>query len=255
MTDEQFLVGLLDAIAEGVSSPGARGLVRAVSTPALQPIWRPSQGPLTPFVMKAEQSNSSVVYEKRLVLKIYRQVEEGLNPDLEIGSFLTGKTSFRNVPPLAGYLEYRNEQYRSEKGASATLGMLQGYVSNQGDAWQFTLKALAEYYSKARQIGGLPTASGAPRQSLLSLCGRAIPDEARQRIGPYLESAALLGRRTAELHLALASVPEDPDFAPQPFSEGGSSGFRELRPSTSYRQLRPAPSPEGWNAGTDSAGG
>src|ERR1700687_1023939 len=96
LTDEQFLVGLLDAIAEGVSLPGARGLVRAVSTPALQPIWRPSQGPLTPFVMKAEQSNSSVVYGNRLVLKIYRHVEDGLNPDLEIGSFLTGKTPFRN---------------------------------------------------------------------------------------------------------------------------------------------------------------
>ena len=56
--------------------------------------------------MHAEQSNSSVVYEKRLVLKIFRRLEEGVNPDLEIGSFLTGKTSFRNVPPLAGYLEY-----------------------------------------------------------------------------------------------------------------------------------------------------
>jgi maltose alpha-D-glucosyltransferase / alpha-amylase len=225
LTDEQFLVGLLDAIAEGVSLAGARGLVRAVSTPALQPIWRRSQGSLTPFLMKAEQSNSSVVYEKRLVLKIYRHVEEGLNPDLEIGSFLTGKTAFRNVPPLAGYLEYRNKESRSENGTSATLGMLQGYISNQGDAWQFTLKALAEYYSKARQSGNLPSPSGAPRESLLSLCGRAIPDEATQRIGAYLESAALLGRRTAELHLALASAPEDPDFSPQPFSEADRKVF------------------------------
>ena len=94
--------------------------------------------------MRAEQSNSSVVYENRLVLKLFRRVAEGLNPDLEIGSFLTEKTTFRNVPPLAGYLEYR-----SEAGARTSLGILQGYVSNQGDAWQFTLNALADYYEKA----------------------------------------------------------------------------------------------------------
>ncbi len=107
LTDENFLAHLLDAIANGVSLRGARGIVRAVSTAALQSLWQPSQGLLTPSVMNAEQSNSSVVYEKRLVLKIFRRLEEGLNPDLEIGSFLTGRTSFRNVPPLAGYLEYR----------------------------------------------------------------------------------------------------------------------------------------------------
>ena len=100
--------------------------------------------------MNAEQSNSSVIYDKRLVLKIFRRVEEGLNPDLEIGSFLTEKSSFRNVPPLAGYLEYLDES-----GATSSLGMLQGYVANQGDAWQFTLQALAEYYGRAPQSGSL----------------------------------------------------------------------------------------------------
>ncbi len=212
LMDENFLAHLLDAIANGVSLRGARGQVRTVSTPALQLLWQPSQGPLTPSVMNAEQSNSSVVYEKRLVLKIFRRLEEGVNPDLEIGSFLTGNTSFRNVPPLAGSLEYLGD------GETRTaLGMLQGYVTNQGDAWQFTLKALAEYYDRALQFGSL--LSEMPNAPLLKLCAQAIPDGARQRIGLYLDAAALLGRRTAELHLALASDPEDADFAPQLFSE------------------------------------
>jgi maltose alpha-D-glucosyltransferase/alpha-amylase len=218
LTDENFLAHLLDAIANGVSLRGARGIARAVSTPALQSLWQPSQGSLTPSVMHAEQSNSSVVYEKRLVLKIFRRLEKGVNPDLEIGSFLTGKTSFRNVPPLAGYLEYL-----SEDGTSTALGMLQGYVANQGDAWQFTLKALAEYYERASQFSGL--LSEMPHAPLLKLCHQELPDDAPRRIGPYLDSAALLGRRTAELHLALASDPEDSDFAPQVFSDSDLRAF------------------------------
>ena len=65
---------------------------------------------------------------------------------------------------------------------------------------------------------GLPGKEDLPGTPLLTLCGEAIPDQARQRIGPYLDAAALLGRRTAELHLALASVPEDPEFAPRLFT-------------------------------------
>jgi maltose alpha-D-glucosyltransferase / alpha-amylase len=218
LTEENFLAHLLDAIANGVSLRGARGIARAVSTPALESLWQPSQGLLTPSVMNAEQSNSSVVYEKRLVLKIFRRLEEGLNPDLEIGSFLTERTSFRNVPPLAGYLEYV-----SESGTRTALGMLQGYVANQGDAWQFTLKALAGYYERASQFSSL--LNEMPHAPLLKLCDEELSDDARQRIGPYHDAAALLGQRTAELHLALASDPEDPDFAPQLFSETDLRAF------------------------------
>jgi len=218
LTDENFLAHLLDAIATGVSLRGARGMVRAVSTPTLQSLWQPSQGLLTPSLMHAEQSNSSVVYEKRLVLKIFRRLEEGLNPDLEIGSFLAGRTWFGNVPPLAGYLEYLGEG-----GTRTALGLLQGYVTNQGDAWQFTLKALAEYYDRAPRSDGLVIEI--PHAPLLNLWHQALPDGARQRIGPYLDAAALLGRRTAELHLALASAPEDHDFAPQPLSEADLRTF------------------------------
>ncbi len=171
--------------------------------------------------MNAEQSNSSVVYDKRLVLKMFRRVEPGLNPDLEIGVFLMEKSSFRNVPPLAGYIEYLDEH-----GATSSLGMLQGYVANQGDAWQFTLRALAEYYEAVPRSGGLG-AGEIPRASLVALCGQPVPDEARRRIGAYLDSAALLGRRTAELHLALASRADDPDFAPQPSSEADHQAFAE----------------------------
>ena len=218
LTDEKFLNHLLEAIAKGLSVRGDNGHVQAVATAALKSLWQPSQGPLIPSVMNREQSNSSVVYEKRLVLKIFRRLEKGLNPELEIGAFLTTKTSFRNVPALVGYVEYLNE------AGSTALAILQGYVANQGDAWQYTLKALAEYYENASQSGSLGPRDvpGAPP---LTLSLEAIPHDARRRIGPYLDAAALLGRRTAELHLALASVPEDPEFAPQLFTATDRQAF------------------------------
>jgi maltose alpha-D-glucosyltransferase / alpha-amylase len=218
LTDEQFLTQLLKLIAVNVSLPGIRGQIRATSTSALPALLQPDLGPMKPSVMRAEQSNSSIVYESRLVLKLFRRVAEGLNPDLEIGAFLTEKTSFRNVPPLAGYLEYW-----SEAGARTSLGVLQGYIPNQGDAWQFTLRALADYYGKALSWSGISRETR--QEPLLSLCAETIPDEANQRIGIYLDSAALLGQRTGELHLALASAREDRDFTPEPFSNADHQAF------------------------------
>ena len=217
ISGQEFLGHLLDAIAQGVLLRGVKGQLRAAPTRALSSLWQRSQGRLQPSVVHAEQSNSSVIYENRLVLKLFRRVEEGLNPDLEIGSFLTEHTSFRNIPALAGHLEYA-----SDGGRITSLGLLQAFVVNQGDAWQFTLRALAEYYAKARQMGRLAT-DGNPVQTILSLSEQAIPEVAQQRIGSYLNSAALLGRRTAELHMALSSASASGrggrDFAPQPFSE------------------------------------
>jgi trehalose synthase-fused probable maltokinase len=212
LSDEQFLGCLLGAIAQNTTFPGARGEVRALSTSALDALWQPAQGPLAPSLMKSEQSNSSVVYGQRLVLKIFRRVEPGINPDLEVGLFLTERSSFQNVPPVAGRLEYL-----SKEGARTSLGVLQGYVANQGDAWQFTLRALTEYYEKAQ--ARTLAASEIPRDPILALADRAIPEEAGRHIGPYLEAAALLGRRTAELHIALASAGEDPAFTPQRLTE------------------------------------
>jgi maltose alpha-D-glucosyltransferase/alpha-amylase len=212
LSNQPFLTFLLEAVARGDRFPGARGEVRAVSGAALRSMWEPSQGPLAPSLMKVEQSNSSVVYANRLVLKLFRRLEEGLNPDLEIGSFLTEKTEFRNVPMLAGHLEYV-----SNEGKRITLGILQGYIPNHGDAWQYTLKALAAYYEQAQSAAAIRLEK-LPHVPILTLAEREVPPDAKQRIGSYLESARLLGVRTAQLHVALSTTREQPAFAPEPFT-------------------------------------
>lgn len=212
LSNQPFLTFLLEAVARGDRFTGVRGEVRAVPAAALRSMWEPSQGPLTPSLMKGEQSNSSVVYANRLVLKLFRRLEEGVNPDVEIGSFLTEKTEFRNVPMLAGHLEYV-----SNDGKRITLGILQSYVSNHGDAWQYTLKALAAYYEQAQSAAGIRLGK-LPHAPILALAEWEVPSDAKQGIGSYLESARLLGVRTAQLHVALSATQDQPAFAPEPFT-------------------------------------
>jgi maltose alpha-D-glucosyltransferase/alpha-amylase len=155
-----------------------------------------------------------VIYGDRLILKMFRRVQEGVNPDLEIGRFLTEDTSFSHIPPLAGAFEYRRI-----KGEPITLGVLQGLVPNQGDAWRFTLDSLERYFAQVltRQQGELESLTPADSQ-LLDLLETEIPPLAQEAIGSYLESARLLGQRTGELHVALASVAKNPAFSPEPFT-------------------------------------
>ena len=167
---------------------------------------------MEPIPLRAEQSNTSIAYADRLILKLFRRLGEGLNPDLETGRFLTDLTNFPHIAPVAGSLEYR----RGRTQESATLGIVQGYVPNQGDAGSFTLDSLANYFERALAYG---EDADIPAESPLKLKDEELPAMAVETIGPYLESARLLGQRTAELHLALSSVPTVAAYAPEPFTD------------------------------------
>ncbi|HET9183627.1 MAG TPA: putative maltokinase [Candidatus Angelobacter sp.] len=218
LSNESFLQFLLDAIANARSFAGEHGVIHAVPSATLSSLWQPSEGVLSSSLMKAEQSNSSIVYGKKLVLKLFRRLEEGISPDLEIGMFLTDRAFFPNTPAVAGYLEYVDRENHLH-----TLGILQAFVENQGDAWQFTLDSLAEYYRRAEHAGA--EAPEVPCGGILSLTESRPPSQAQEVIGPYLEAARLLGQRTAELHLALNSVRDDPNFVPEPFRVSDQENF------------------------------
>jgi maltose alpha-D-glucosyltransferase / alpha-amylase len=211
MIDKKFCKGLLQSIGRRRRFKGKTGQIVALAPRTLRSARGSDEVPLEPVPMKVEQTNTSVVYGKRLILKLFRQLGEGINPELEIGRFLTEKTSFTHISPLAGSLEY----YRT-KGKPMSLAVLQGFVPNEGDAWRYTLDSLERYF---QSVLSHPTvqAPPVPQKHLLSLL-KEPPPLARETIGPYLVSAQLLGQRTAELHLALASVPDDHDFAPESFT-------------------------------------
>ena len=218
MSDPEFLSFLLEAIADGRCYAGVGGEIKATPTSALSKYWQADRDRLQPVPMKVEQSNSSVVYGGTLVLKLFRRLEEGINPDVEIGTFLTEKTRFANVPAVAGHLEYVGKHREP-----SSLGILQTFVRNQGDAWRLTLDAVREYYERAKRTSLSETA--VPRAGLLAMAEQAIPKKAESVIGVYMDWARLLGERTAELHLALASEPGDPNFSPEPFVSADTQSF------------------------------
>jgi maltose alpha-D-glucosyltransferase/alpha-amylase len=162
---------------------------------------------------RLESSNTSVAYGDRLLLKLVRRAEEGTHPELEVGRFLQERTSFRALLPVAGALEYR-----PFRGAPMTLGVLHGQVPHQGDAWAYTRDALGLYFERALTMQIPDEQLPLPNRPLLELAGEEVPALAQEMIGSYLASVQTMGQRTAELHLALASDANDPDFAPEPFT-------------------------------------
>ncbi|HET7466829.1 MAG TPA: maltose alpha-D-glucosyltransferase [Candidatus Dormibacteraeota bacterium] len=206
-----FADALLSAMARRRRFSGPKGTLVGSTTKAFVRLRGPETIKLEANLSAAEQSNNSVVFGERLILKVFRRVEEGINPELELGRFLTERTSFAQIAPLAGGLEYRPDH-----GDAISVAVLQGYVPNQGDAWKYTQSTLASYFKAVELLAdGSPPAL--PPGMLFSGLGE-LPELAVQTVGAYLDSARLLGKRTAELHLALASDPDDIAFSPERIS-------------------------------------
>ena len=154
-------------------------------------------------VVSGEQSNSSMLFDNKFFLKLYRKIEDGLNPDVEINRFLTEQTDFVNVPAFVGSIEYRRA-----KAEPAVVCMLQRAAANEGDVWTRTVDAVGRYYERVlERKADLQNESVPPGALLDDLIG-----------GVYPEKVKLIGQRTGELHLALASCPDDPAFRPEPFN-------------------------------------
>jgi trehalose synthase-fused probable maltokinase len=211
LADEEFCAALLEMIGREASFKGQHGELRAAAMEGFAA--RRGSGRLEPFPGSSEQSNTSVIYGERLILKVFRRVEEGINPELEIGRFLTERAHFPHTSPVVGAIEY-------DDGRSAeptTLALLQGFVPNRGDAWKFTMEKVNQFAGCVRREGGHGP-EPLPEGHLLDAAGTAVPAGARRWIGDYLDSARLLGQRTAELHLALSGSSEPSAFKPEPFS-------------------------------------
>jgi maltose alpha-D-glucosyltransferase/alpha-amylase len=231
LVDKDFCRSLLRAIGNKRRFKGWVGEITASTSRLFRSARGSDEAALEPSPMKVEQSNTSVVYGDRLILKLFRRLEGGVNPDLEIGRFLTEKTPFEQIPKVAGALEYQ-----SRRGKPMSLVLLQAFVANEGDAWQYALDSLERYL---QNVSAHPTVQSPPipRKHMLSL-PEEPPPLARETIGPYLASAQLLGQRTGELHVALASGLDDPDFAPDFFTNMYQNSLYQSMRSLTIRTMQ-----------------
>jgi maltose alpha-D-glucosyltransferase/alpha-amylase len=214
VSEDFFSSALLELIARRRQVRGSRGVFSG--TPARGFRELRGEGPLEAQAIKAEQSNTAIVYGHRLFLKLFRRLEPGESPDLEILRFLNEETSFDAVPRLAGALEYRLGREPEE----ATVGVLQDYTKNSGDAWSYSLDAISRFFERilSDRDAADRVARGVPSEAVFDLAMKPSPPLAEEMIGAYLPDADLLGRRTAQLHVALASRDDIPAFAPEPFT-------------------------------------
>jgi maltose alpha-D-glucosyltransferase/alpha-amylase len=210
LADTSFCESLLQSISEHSTWKGTKGILRATSTGALD---LKAVTDLSPGLPEVEQSNSSVQYGTQYVLKLYRRLQNGINPDLEIGLFLTDR-QFRNAPSIAGWLEYL-----SDNDPSFTIGTLFPFIPNQGVALKQALTSLGGFYESARKTAEGGGRSPTPHIPSASEVPMGVTAQAEAVIGGYLEPARLLGQRTAELHLTLASDRDNPEFSPEPITE------------------------------------
>jgi maltose alpha-D-glucosyltransferase/alpha-amylase len=211
MADEAFVNTLVDGMGRKKRWRAPRGELVASRTNVF-PELRGEDEALRTTVLRGEQSNTSVNLGDRLLLKLFRKAEPGLNPDLELGRYLTEHTDFRRVPMLAGGLELR-----TRNAEPITLGVLHQFVPSEGDAWTLTLNALSRFFERAL-VSSQPREAELAPVSMLELARREPPAVLEEAAGGYMAQARLLGRRTGEFHLALAGDRENPAFVPEPFT-------------------------------------
>lgn len=206
-----FAKAMFDCIANAASIPCDTGLIEGFDLPAMKRIRGDANAPLEPRTNVAEQSNSAILFGDKFILKTFRRLEPGTNPDLEIGRHLS-KRNFPHTAALAGGIEFR-----AHDGAVMSLGILSEFFPNCTDGWHFTLGALDRYFESVDSPSREKIDTSSTVGALLRDAMNPVPGDVGQCIGGYLESARLLGDRTAALHLCLASDDNDPAFAPEPF--------------------------------------
>ncbi|MDR3638938.1 MAG: 1,4-alpha-glucan branching protein GlgB [Isosphaeraceae bacterium] len=204
---------ILDMIGGSRTIRTGMGTIRGAPTRFFADLRGPADAPLPVARGTAEQSNSAVLYGDRLIMKLFRRLEPGINPDLEIGRFLAERSRFDRLPKPAGSLKY----HRSG-GEPIVLAILQELVRNEGTGWDHALHELKGYYERVDLRPGAKPPEPVEGRSLLDLAAAEVPADVPKFVGSYLQAAAKLGQRTAELHVALASDEDDPAFAPKPLS-------------------------------------
>lgn len=184
-----------------------------------------------------ERRNAHGVLGGKYQWKLYRRTGEGINPDLEVSRLLSEKENLAAVPKLAAALDYVDGD-----GERYTLAVAHEFIPNQGTGWRYAMDELQRYVERvlAEKAAVMPAAEMLPSCSMLQMAEMPVSESAKEIVGSFLQTAEILGQRTAELHAALASA-EEKEFVPAPFGKlYQRSIYQSIRVQTlqAFDQLR-----------------
>ncbi len=213
-----FSDALLTAVLKRSKFKGTRGEMVAGHTKAFRDVWAHMRSNREPQVQSVDSPNTFVNLGEDFVVKLYRKVEPGTNPDREVEEFLTERTNFAHIPKALGWFEYCVRQ--AEDVQRTTLGLLTSYVRDATPGWQFTIDHLSLYFERALAVQDEDArAKEVINGSPLTLVQSPAPPLMAELLGAVESMAHLLGVRTAELHEALSCRPEVYEFSPEPFTD------------------------------------
>lgn len=213
--NESFRNSLFELMVKGKKVKDNSTELHLKAEPTVTKWYKKEKPETSSKVLNAEQSNTSVIYLQRYFLKFYRKIDHIINPDLEITRFLTDKAEFEHVPQYAG-----NIAIHQGSKDPLVLAMMQEMIENQGDAWVYMKDVISRYFERVtlEQVdrSKVPSLKGSLMEPLPF---EKLPDDLKTLLsGIPAERASLLGVRTAEMHIALASHPDERDFGSENFS-------------------------------------
>ncbi len=223
---DSFQAQLFDMIARRRRIKGQHGSLISSRGKTLKRELDAIEQPLETRLLKAEQSNSSILYGDKYILKLYRKLEDGMNPDVEVGRTLSEKRHFEHIPDYKGGIAYQRPRKNPYE-----IGLLQEFVRNEGDAWTYMLGHISQYFetllARRRDLTEAPEVFPLD----MSLKNDADYSPVHNFVGDFhTEKMVLLGQRTAEMHIALAKTSTDKAFAPE--------GFSQLYQRSVYQSMR-----------------
>lgn len=198
---------LLDAISSRKSAVGDTG--ELVASLVGEGLPSSEELPQESWKLGRERHDTTVRYADRFVLRFVRRLDEAVNPELEMGRYLLSSGSDL-VPRHLAVLELRRP-----RAEPMTVALVQGLVPHVENGWAFTLHELGRYYDRVLARSAAAPLPSPPTGSPLQLLGQEPPAPVAELVGPYLDIAAQLGRRVAEMHLRLGASTTDPAFAPE----------------------------------------